>query len=375
MKTELFEALSPVCPRCLHADQTEAPLIIAERIEERAGHLWHGMLHCSNQACWTEFPVIDGIPILVTDPQDFIRRAQAQVLTRADLAPSLTGLIGDALGQGAEFERDRQHLSLYAHAHFSDWAGQGPSALAAIAEQAMAALPSTDASGAGDPKDDGPAVDLGCSVGRGTWELAVDRPALGLDLNFSMLRLAQHLMVEGRATYPSRRIGLAYDWIDVTLPDTAAARQVDFWAVDVMTLPFRPGTFGRATAINLVDCIAGPANMLHEAARVLAPGAGAVFTTPYDWAETATEKVQWMGGHSDRGPHKGAGEPVLTATLNQLGLTPIAEQTDIPWTLRVQIPMKAIPSWSAHRLAIAVEALGAGEFSCMGHGGEYLSFR
>jgi SAM-dependent methyltransferase len=165
--------------------------------------------------------------------------------------------------------------------------------------------------------------------------MAAGVAALGVDLNFAMLRLAQELLLEGRATYDLRRIGLVYDPVEIVVPDDAATDRVDFWAADCIALPLRAASFGLAGAINLVDCIAAPTNMLHEAARVLAPGAPAFFTTPYDWAENATERANWLGGHSDRGPLKGAGEPVLTATLQQAGFEVLSEDDDVPWQLRI----------------------------------------
>ena len=342
MQIELFEAFGPVCPSCLHHNQTEAPLTIAERLEMRAGHLWHGVLHCSNPSCWMEFPVVDGVPIITADPHETIRRAENQILARANLPPPVAGILGDALGQGTTFDRDRQHINIYATSHYADWAGADVAPLPGIIGRAMTAT--------GDPGPAGPALDLGCSVGRGTWEMAgTGRQVLGVDLNIAMLRLAQRLLVEGRARYDRRRIGLVYDPVEITVPDGTQTESIDFWAADCLALPFRTGTFRLAGAVNLVDCIAGPTNMLHEAARVLAPGAGAFFTTPYDWAETATEKAAWMGGHSARGPHAGAGEPVLTATLAQAGFEVLSENHDVPWQLHIHA--RSVMHYQLHMLA------------------------
>lgn len=342
MRIELFEAIGPVCPSCLHAAQTQAPLRIAQRSEMRAGLLWHGILHCSNPSCWMEFPVIDGIPIITPDPPETIRRAENQILARTGLPAPIAGILGDALGQGTTFDRDRQHISLYATSHFADWAGEDQAPLPAIIDRALKAM--------GDPDPPGPALDLGCSVGRGAWELAVTgRLVLGLDLNFAMLRLAQQLLLEGRASYDRRRIGLVYDRVEITVPDEAPTDRIDFWAADCITLPFRAECFALAGAVNLVDCIAAPTNMLHEAARVLAPGSGAFLTTPYDWAETATEKAAWMGGHSGRGPHEGAGEQILTATLAHAGFEVLSEQHDVPWQLRIHA--RSVMQYDLHMVA------------------------
>lgn len=334
MRPEVFDELAPVCPRCLHGGGSESPLVVAETAETRAGRLWHGILHCSNGACWMEFPVIDGVPVIVPDPPGFLQSARAHVLARDDLPGVLAGLVGDALGPGGDFDATRQHLSIYCEAHFRDWVRDG------VRDGTVGCLPDLvgtlraglDALGV----VGGPAIDLGGAVGRAGWELARQAaPVLVGDLNFAFLRLAQRLMLEGEACFDRRRVGLVYDRSRIALPADVAAGRPDFWAVDVMALPFRAGTFELATAINLVDSIAGPTEAVAEAARVLAPGGGAVFTTPHDWSSNAAEAARWMGGHSQRGPLRGAAEPVLTATLRSHGLEPVAERTDLPWRLRL----------------------------------------
>lgn len=329
MRPEIFEALAPLCPRCLHTDGIEAPLVIHDRTEDRTGLIWHGMIHCSRSECWQEFPILDGIPVLVPDPRTYLNNSRHHVLLRDDLPEMLTGMIGDALGPGSELDTTRQHLSLYAGTHFADWTAEGGAAqVPTILDTGWSALPDAP---------EGPAIDLGTSVGRGVWELAARRAGLviGADLNFSMLRLGQRLLLEGRATFPQRRIGMVFDPVEVTLPADMVSDRVDLWAMDCMALPFRPGQFAMATALNLVDCIPGPTDMIVEAARVLAPGAAALFTTPFDWSAAATDPAGWMGGHSQRGATGGDGEAVLSATLANYGLTPVAEAHDVPWQLRV----------------------------------------
>lgn len=372
MRPELFEALAPACPRCLHGGAGEAPLRIAETAETRAGRLWHGILHCSSSACWTEFPVIDGVPVIVPDAAGFLQNARAHVLARETLPGSVESLLGDALGPGSEFDTTRQHLSIYADAHYADWEGLQSDGISRHSRESgddgadgasfsEPALPRP----AGSRPDvvgalraglealgtaEGPAIDLGGSVGRGGWELArAGGPVLVADLNFSFLRFAQRLALEGEATFGRRRVGLVYDPVTVRLPPGTDGSRLDFWAADAMALPFGAGAFGLATAINLVDSIAGPTEAVAEASRVIAPGGGAVFATPHDWTQNAAEPGRWMGGHSQRGPLGGAAEPVLTATLAQHGLAPVAERTGLPWRLRLHA--RAVMHYDLHLVA------------------------
>jgi SAM-dependent methyltransferase/uncharacterized protein YbaR (Trm112 family) len=349
MRPALFEALAPICPRCLHVTAIHAPLVMGAVEEERAGQVWHGVLTCSNRACWLEFPIIDGVPIVTPDPRATLRMAEAALLTRTDLPSAIEGMLGDALGPGSGWDTLRQHRSIYAGDHFADWSSPpGTSWVAATAEAAMAALP--------DGVPEGPALDIGCGPGRAAWQVAraTGRAVLGCDLNLSFLRQAQRLAVEGRAAWPRRRIGLVYDPALAILPEDHASLPVDFWALDATRLPFPPGHFALALAINVVDCVPEPAALIAEAARVTAPGGAAAFTTPYDWSTLVPETSGWLGGHSQRAAHRGAGEPVLSATLAHAGLTPVAERHDLPWRLRLHA--RAEMDYSLHLVACRREA-------------------
>jgi len=345
MRRDVLAALEPVCPRCLHQSGLSAPLVVATAEEERAGHLWHGILHCSNRACWMEFPVIDGVPLMVPDPAGLLKTQAANALWRTDLPPALTSLVGDATGQGETFDTLRYHLSLYGANHYAGWGAPGESGIAALIDWGL------DRLGEDSGALNGPCLDLGGSVGRGGWELAArcGAPALVADLNLSMLRFGQQLALEGQARLALRRVGVVYDEVTLTVPADRAGHAPEFWAVDAAALPFGAGRFGVAAGINLVDCTAAPAQVIAELSRVLAEGGGAVVVTPHDWSVQATQMGQWLGGHSQRGPLGGAPEPVLRATLEAAGLAPVAEEMNLPWTLRLHA--RAQMAYSTHALA------------------------
>lgn len=330
MRLDLFERLAPLCPRCLHGEGRHSALVIADRAEMRDGRLWHGILHCANSACWMEFPVIDGIPIITADPRATLQGAETQILARSDLPETSLSQLGDAFGPGSAFESMRQHLSIYAGEHFPEFTDPpgAASSVAAATAAGLALIP--------EPPE-GPALDIGGGPGRGGWEvaLATGRPVLSYDLNFAFLRIAQQLALNGEAVFPFRRVGLVYDRRTIRLPETFAAARIDFWALDAMALPFPPGHFALLAGLNVVDCVSAPAQLLAEAGRVASPGAAAFFTTPFDWSPTVAQTDQWLGGHSQRSPQHGMSEPVLRATLDQAGFDTVAEADDLPWTLRL----------------------------------------
>ena len=327
MRPGHLAALAPVCPRCLHGRGVEAPIRLAETAETAGAHVVHATLHCSDPACWLEFPVIDGVPVIVPDPRAVLAGAYADIAAREDLPALTDSLLDDVTGPDSSRMTARYHLSLYCEAHYADWSGLAEAPLAGLAEAAFDLMGGAAA----------PALELGCSVGRGAYALAarVSGPVLGADLNLSMLRFAQRLLMRGEAAWPRRRLGLVHERRLARLPGDAPAERVDFWALDAMALPFPEARFAGASALNLLDSIAGPTRMLGELARVVAPGGRAVLSSPYDWSERAAALEQWLGGHSARGPLGGDSAAALRAALPALGLAEIAARGDLEWTLRL----------------------------------------
>jgi SAM-dependent methyltransferase len=186
-------------------------------------------------------------------------------------------------------------------------------------------------------------IDIGCSVGRTSFEHAARSSGLvlGIDLSIPMLRLASCALRHGVVRYPRRRVGIVYDEREFPVRFEGADR-VDFWACDVLALPFAAGTFAHATALNVLDCVASPLDMLIALKDVLRAGGTALLSTPYDWSAAATSPAAWIGGHSQRGPHAGASEPLLESLLSGgshpsavQSLRRIASIEHFPWHARL----------------------------------------
>ena len=306
MKRGHLAALRPVCPVC-----RAAPVAFSTVIQETGEDVLEGILGCTNPECLREYPVIDGIPILVAAIRGWLAANPLQVLGRDDLSAELESLLGDVLGAGSEFDALRQQVGIYAESHY----GQ-PERLSYVSGS-------------------GPAIDIGCSVGGTTFALAsrVNQLTVGVDLNFAMLRVASRALREGRVRYDRRRVGIVYDRREFAV-DLPSRELVDFWCCDAAALPFAEVTFGLASALNILDCVPAPREVVAECARVLQRGAQAVFSTPYDWSANATPVEQWLGGHSQRGAHHGAAEPMLRAVLAE-HFEVVSEKENVPWRLRV----------------------------------------
>lgn len=328
MRQRHFDALRPVCPLC----RTGA-LAVTGSVRAAGDDLLEGIIGCTNPNCLREYPVVDGIPILVANIRGWLAANPLQVLLRDDLSPTLESLLGDVLGPGSQFDTLRQHTGIYAADHYT--AGGGAQRLVAHLLDLAGSLSS-----------DAPLLDLGCSVGGTTFTLAArhQRLTAGVDLNFAMLRIASRALREGRIDYPHRRVGVVYERRELR-PELPHRDLVDFWCCDAAALPFRDETFALTAALNLIDCVPSPNAVIAELTRTLRPFGLALLSTPYDWTPTVTAYESWLGGHSQRAPHRGSAEEVLKALLP---LEIVAEEAAFPW--RVRLHDRSTMEYAVHAL-------------------------
>lgn len=341
MLIDRFERLGPLCPAC-RLRGAEEPLRIALVEIERAGDVEAGLLACDS--CGTEYPVLDGVPVIVPDLSRYVQDNLFYLLIRGEFPAGVAGLIGDAAGPGTAYDLIRQHLSCYAWDH---WADQDPAEAAADgstdspAENPGAPRPGAivravaaglDLLGPGLP--DGPILDIGCGTGRSVVELAArtGREVLGIDLSVPLARFAQAAIVRRTVAYDRRRLGLSYERrrFDIGLDWPAGSAEI--WQCDLLALPFRRASFALAAGFNVLDNLADPRAGLAAMESVLRPGGGAVLCTPFDWSANVTPQAAWLGGHS-RG---GAGpEPVLAELLAASGALHEIRTREIPWHVRL----------------------------------------
>jgi len=352
VKRRHFEAFAPVCPVCLRAGRGQQRLVLASVMSERGGDVLQGILHCGLEACRHEFPILDGIPIITATLRRHLADRAVELLVRDDLAPDLEGLFGDAIGPDSWFDTLRQTLSTYGWDAYGDQDPLEPHAAgdaqAGAANRCLAELLAL----APPPHGATRLLDLGCAAGRTSFTLATACPGalvLGLDMNLSLLRLARGAAM-GEACYPRRRLGLVYDRRRFPL-DLPGADRVDFWACDATVLPFAPAIADLAAGLNLLDCVPDPPALLVELARVLRPAHPALLATPYDWSTRVTAPEAWIGGHSQRGPHHGAAEPLLHQMLHGMGWEILGQRLDFPWQTRLHERSRV--AYSAHLLAAA----------------------
>ena len=353
MRLEHFEVIEPVCPVCRDVS-FESRLELKSIDERHSDTVIQGRLECTNDACRREYPIIDGIPLIIPDLRSYLQESAGDVLLRPDLSLNSESVIGDCCGPSSRYNTIRQQLSSYVWDHYGEFdpdeTKDEPNP-GTMLRALQAGLQLADFS-----LNNQPILDLGCGVGRGAFALAshFDSLVLGVDLHFPMLRLASGLLRNQRLKYSRRRVGMVYDRREFPVPLENQER-VDFWACDATALPFPAARFGAVVSMNLLDCVASPMAYLHSLAATLAHGSDALIATPYDWSDSVTPPESWLGGHSQRAAFGGASEPVLRELLNPSsphavpGLQWIGEANQ-PWQVRLHD--RSFVSYQTHLVAL-----------------------
>jgi uncharacterized protein YbaR (Trm112 family)/SAM-dependent methyltransferase len=271
-------------------------------------------------ACGRSYPIVDGVPIVVADPTAHTRGELAVVIER-DLAPGGAAITADDAAADAVVPRLLEHLSIYMDAHWGDHAAPPAGfAMAAIAER-LAQLPRV-----------GLAVELGCSVGRGVAELATRADhVVGLDLGFAAVRRARRLLAGERVEYARRVSGRAYAPASAVAGDRAlAAGRATLVCADALDPPLVPGVYDRVVALNLIDAVPSPRQLLAVADGLCARGGEIVLSSPYAWQDAIVPPAEQLGGASPAAEvaailreGRGLGRPYM-----------IEEEAELPWILR-----------------------------------------
>ncbi len=368
MRRQHFAAWAPHCPICAR-DRGQSPALLLTKITaETRDDVEAATLVCANGSCRAEFPIIDGIPVIMADLRHHLGERAVELLLRDDLDPNALSLLGDVMGPGSWLDTIRQTISTYVWDGYADFdpaerVAEDGSPRPGAARRCLQALLVLAA--AAPVVTSRRVLDLGCGAGRTAFDCAAAMPdalVLGIEGNLSLLRVARRAATRGEIAYERRRIGLVYDQrrFAVELP---GADRVDFWACDAAALPIAPGAADAIVALNVLDCVPDPVALLHAMAGSLRAGGALLLATPFDWAARATPVEHWIGGHSQRGDGAGAAEPLLAALL-QSGAHPRSVDTlslvgtgDNPWHTRLHD--RASVGYRTH-LAIAIKGAADG---------------
>lgn len=145
------------------------------------------------------------------------------------------------------------------------------------------------------------ALDLGCAVGRSSFELAAHFDQVtGVDFSSRFIEIARRIQKRGRVCYQLLEEGVLISDHEVFLTDhglAETASRATFFQGNARCLETRHCDYDLVLAANLIDRIREPRKFLTEIHQRLIIGGLLVIASPYDWLEQYTPRKQWLGGY------------------------------------------------------------------------------
>lgn len=187
-------------------------------------------------------------------------------------------------------------VSQYAEFHYGvDYFGvkNFPAAIAEVAMLAMKSRPFRRA------------LDLGCAVGRTTFELArAGAYVTGIDFSARFIQVGTHLRAKGQYSYALTDEGELKSYRTAHLGDfglAEAAERVEFFQGDACNLKPHFSNYDLVVAANLIDRLYQPRQFLEDIGGRILPGGLLVLASPYTWLTEHTAREEWLGGYKRNG--------------------------------------------------------------------------
>ena len=173
--------------------------------------------------------------------------------------------------------------------------------------------------------DGGRALDLGCAVGRSSFELAKHfDEVVGIDFSARFIVEAERMRRQRLVTIHAPREGDATDQVHLQMTGDGVER-VQFERGDACNLRADIGTFDFVLMANLIDRLPDPGQCLARLPALVSSGGWLVITSPYTWLEEYTPRSNWLDD----------GEGTLSALKTRLaGAFDFREAMDLPFLIR-----------------------------------------
>ena len=141
------------------------------------------------------------------------------------------------------------------------------------------------------------ALDLGCAVGRSTFELSrYCKQSIGIDLSDSFIATARELQQHGQIDYSFIIEGEVEQVAIAKVPTEIDRSRVSFEQGDAMFLRNNLGKFNIVLMANLIDRLPCPKKCLDQLADLICSEGQLIIASPCTWMEDYTPKEEWLGG-------------------------------------------------------------------------------
>lgn len=181
------------------------------------------------------------------------------------------------------------------------------------------------------------ALDLGCAVGRSTFELAKTFSHVdGIDFSARFIKTAFAMQEHGEIRYTLIDEGELTSFKVRKLASLGldkSAQRVHFHQGDACNLKPQFNGYDLIFMGNLLDRVYSPKKVLKDIIERLNKGGILVVASPFTWLEEYTERSEWLGGYKDENGETLTSTEALEDVLKP-HLTRVAPPRDIPFVIR-----------------------------------------
>ena len=178
------------------------------------------------------------------------------------------------------------------------------------------------------------ALDLGCSVGRSTFELAHEfDEVIGIDFSANFINVGAKLKAYDSLIYKVKKEGEIFEEKSVSLDSLGLEEiknKVTFMQGDACNLKDIYSGFDLIFCSNLIDRLYYPQKFLNDIPSRINDNGLLVLLSPYTWLEDYTPKENWLGGYI-----KDNKEVYTLDTLKEnLSQFELLETIDVPFVIK-----------------------------------------
>jgi putative 4-mercaptohistidine N1-methyltranferase len=146
------------------------------------------------------------------------------------------------------------------------------------------------------------ALDLGCAVGRSTFELArYCANVTGIDASKSFIRAALEIRRNGHIHFDRIEEGILTSRCVARVPPEIDRNRVHFELGDALKLKSTLGEFDVVLAANLLCRLEDPIQLVLKFPQLVRPGGQLILASPYSWNRDFTPQPKWLGGYENNG--------------------------------------------------------------------------
>lgn len=329
MHQELIEKLKLICPRC-RCPEVQSSLTLRQVFKKDRDFILEGFLVCSFENCQKVYPILKGVPIILKDIEKWWGSEKSKFSCVVSDAPEMREYF-DALSKPAQ-HAERCLLSTYMDLHYGSLDDvppafgslSDPNAFWKILVEIARPKPDTKYQRS---------LDLGCSVGRYTFELArFSELTIGIDLNFNAVSSAAEIQRTKKVRYERRKRGSCFEEIQIPF---SPPQNVLFLVGDALDPPFAAESFDLVAGLNLLDNVKLPLVLIGQMDALLRRGGDLILCSPYEWRADICEPTEWLENDSLDAP--AMVRNILEGNFfPQMGLKYqiLQELSDVPWVLR-----------------------------------------